>query len=68
MKRGVSGGLTPILPHCDFRVAAGESAGRRRRPKRGWTFPMKILLRFLGFLFAAGTIVFLVGVGGGRRR
>jgi penicillin-binding protein 1A len=25
---------------------------------------MKILLRFLGFLFAAGTILFLVGVGG----
>ena len=24
---------------------------------------MKILLRFLGFLFAAGTIVFIVGVG-----
>src|ERR1700676_4796922 len=26
--------------------------------------PMKILLRFLGFLFAAGTIVFIVGVAG----
>ena len=25
---------------------------------------MKLLLRFLGFLFAAGTILFLVGVGG----
>jgi hypothetical protein len=29
---------------------------------------MKILLRFLGFLFAVGTIVFIVGVGGGARR
>src|SRR4029077_8259468 len=30
----------------------------------GWgeTFAMKILLRFLGFLFAAGTILFIVGV------
>ena len=26
-------------------------------------FPMKLLLRFLGFLFAAGTILFVVGVG-----
>jgi penicillin-binding protein 1A len=25
---------------------------------------MKILLRFLGFLFAVGTIVFIVGVAG----
>jgi len=29
---------------------------------------MKILLRFLGFLFAAGTILFIVGVGGGGGR
>ena len=28
---------------------------------------MKMLLRFLGFLFAAGTILFLVGIGRGRR-
>ena len=25
---------------------------------------MRLLVRFLGFLFAAGTILFLVGVGG----
>ena len=39
--------------------------GPIRRVRRfGWgeTFAMKILLRFLGFLFAAGTILFIVGV------
>jgi penicillin-binding protein 1A len=33
-----------------------------RRLGWGETFAMKILLRFLGFLFAAGTIVFIVAV------
>ena len=35
-----------------------------RRPKRGGAFSMKMLLRFLGFLFAAGTILFIVGIAG----
>ena len=32
-------------------------------PQQGGAFVMKLLLRFLGFLFAAGTILFLVGIG-----
>ena len=43
----------------DVRIAAG--AGRRRGD-----CGMRLLLRFFGFLFAAGTILFLVGVGGRR--
>jgi penicillin-binding protein 1A len=41
-------------------VARREPIGR----KLGWgrAFEMKILLRFFGFLFAAGTIVFIAGV------
>ena len=48
------------------------SVGLMARPERGapraavrgnGTSAMKLLLRFCGFLFAAGTIVFLVGVG-----
>ena len=40
--------------------ASGSRQGARRNS-------MKLLLRFLGFLFAAGTIVFLVGVARRRR-
>ena len=34
--------------------------------RKGWngTSVMRFLVRFLGFLFAAGTVVFLVGVAG----
>ena len=41
-------------------VAVRTDCGRRRG--RGGAFSMKILLRFLGFLFAAGTILFLAGI------
>ena len=50
--------------------AARTSQGVRRvaafdyAPWRGGASVMKLLLRFLGFLFAAGTILFLVGIGG----
>jgi penicillin-binding protein 1A len=40
-----------------------ESVRLSRRPSGRGTFAMKLLLRFLGFLFAAGTILFLVGIG-----
>jgi penicillin-binding protein 1A len=43
-------------------VAGRDPIGRLRRIGPGGTFAMKILLRFLGFLFAAGTILFIVGV------
>ena len=39
-------------------------AAREWQPARGGTQFMRLLLRFLGFLFAAGTTVFLVGVAG----
>ena len=44
---------------------AGQAGRRRGSAGRGdeWTAAMRLLLRFFGFLFAAGTIVFLVGVG-----
>src|SRR4249919_1521999 len=37
---------------------------RRKKRRLGWngTSIMRLLVRFLGFLFAAGTVVFLVGV------
>jgi penicillin-binding protein 1A len=44
------------------RVAEPGPIRRVRRFGWGETFAMKILLRFLGFLFAAGTILFIVGV------
>jgi penicillin-binding protein 1A len=43
------------------RAAARDPIGQE--PLRGGALAMKILLRFLGFLFAAGTILFVVGVG-----
>src|SRR5260370_9575938 len=43
---------------------AGADAGELRR--KGWngTSIMRLLVRFMGFLFAAGTVLFLVGVAG----
>ena len=63
MRGKVCGGFGPKLPQ--WVSAALPRAGRlgaRIGPHRGGTFSMKLLLRFLGFLFAAGTIVFVVGV------
>src|ERR1041385_8785139 len=39
-----------------------RGAGIRRLEGRNGTSTMRLLVRFLGFLFAAGTVVFLVGV------
>ena len=41
--------------------AAGETY-RARSGRRGGTSAMRLMLRFLGLLFAAGTILFVVGV------
>ena len=44
-----------------------RARGRGRSVRADGTSAMRLLLRFCGFLFAAGTIVFLVGVGAARR-
>ena len=43
--------------------AAARAVATARRRRSDGTSAMRLLLRFFGFLFAAGTIVFLVGVG-----
>ena len=47
-------------------MSGGHEDKRRRLRGNGWngTSIMRFLVRFLGFLFAAGTVVFLVGVAG----
>ena len=61
MLSGVFGRLRLIVRHGALAVHRGAnqsdtgSAGRR-------AFVMKILLRFFGFLFAAGTILFIAGI------
>src|SRR5947199_1923765 len=47
-------------------MSDGHEDRRRRYRRTGWngTSIMRLLVRFLGFLFAAGTVVFLVGVAG----
>ena len=43
------------------RLAGREPSGYG--PDPGGTFSMKTLLQFLGFLFAAGTILFIISIG-----
>ncbi len=47
-------------------MSDGHENKRRLSRRNGWngTSVMRFLVRFLGFLFTAGTIVFLVGVAG----
>ena len=47
-------------------MSDGHEYKRRRFRCKGWngTSVMRFLVRFLGFLFTAGTVVFLVGVAG----
>src|SRR5271169_3241251 len=47
----------------DLSASAGRRPGRfGSRGASGGKWAMRLLLRFMGFLFTAGTIVFLVGV------
>ena len=45
-------------------MRATDDTGWSRRLRGGTYCDMKLMLRFLGFLFAAGTILFVVGVAG----
>ena len=57
----VFGRLRPALGRSIYGpVAVWEPIGRELG--RGRAFAMKLLLRFLGFLFAAGTIIFIAGI------
>ena len=58
---GDGGGPMKILSVLRAARPAGGTEGRSRMPG-GTVRSMKLILRFLGFLFAAGTILFVVGV------
>src|SRR5262249_24802748 len=50
----------PIAVGCEARSSESARGGKRRIDGR---HGMRLVLRFFGFLFALGTIVFLVGIG-----
>ena len=63
MKMFEPGGFCGSVRERDVRLK-GETSADCHGAKVGTELVMRFVVRFLGFLFAVGTIVFLVGVAG----
>ena len=58
--------LRPQFQHKTGRATVPGVPARVDRPRQAVRTGMKLFLRFFGFLFAAGTILFVVGVAAPR--